>query len=207
MRSLTLIPMVLLVLAACSPAEAPVPAAESAGVAAPAAPAGAAPGELDPGSLDLSQIALAMRIPEAFQAREAGAYLQIVVTNDRLGVDIAEDFPMVTTQDVASPALAAEARPGYRIWTYGLRAEDAPRLNAISAELSRLRAEAPGENELSFGAVAAGCWNEPEATPESLRRTLYIRIAPEGDFQVFVPEEDYAPGALPGLDSFWAACG
>lgn len=161
---------------------------------------------LDPTALDFSRIALAMRIPTAFEAREEGALLQINVTNQRLGIDLAEEFPLVQTRDVTSPFLAAEAREGYRIWTYGTRPEDGPLLQAISAELARLKREAPGENELSFGAVAPGCWNEASQTPESLRRTLYIRVSPEADFELFVPEQEVGKGDLPGLESFWGAC-
>lgn len=181
------------------PAEltSPVEAAEDAETATPL---------LDPTALDFSRIALAMRIPTAFQAREEGAMLQINVTNERLGVDLAEEFPLVQTSEVTSPFLASEAREGYRIWTYGTRPEDGPLLQAISAELARLKREAPGENELSFGAVAPGCWNEASQTPESLRRTLYIRVSPEADFELFVPEQEVGKGELPGLESFWGAC-
>lgn len=175
----------------------PLEAAEDAEAATPL---------LDPTALDFSRIALAMRIPTAFEAREEGALLQINVTNQRLGIDLAEEFPLVQTRDVTSPFLAAEAREGYRIWTYGTRPEDGPLLQAISAELARLKREAPGENELSFGAVAPGCWNEASQTPESLRRTLYIRVSPEADFELFVPEQEVGKGDLPGLESFWGAC-
>ncbi|MFN4185959.1 MAG: hypothetical protein ACK4M6_14370 [Hyphomonas sp.] len=171
---------------------------EAAGDAAPM---------IDPTALDLSRIALAMRIPAAFEAREDGAYLQINVTNPRLGVDIAEDFPLVQTSEVTSPFLAAEVREGYRIWTYGTRNEDGPLLQAISGELARLKREAPGENELSFGAIAPGCWKEAAQTPASLKRTLYIRVSPEADFELFVPEEEIGQGDMAGIDSFWAACG
>ncbi|MBA4226311.1 MAG: hypothetical protein C0456_06730 [Hyphomonas sp.] len=175
----------------------PVEAAEDAETATPL---------LDPTALDFSRIALAMRIPTAFEAREEGALLQINVTNQRLGINLAEEFPLVQTSEVTSPFLAAEAREGYRIWTYGTRPEDGPLLQAISAELARLKREAPGENELSFGAVAPGCWNEASQTPESLRRTLYIRVSPEADFELFVPEQEVGRGELPGLESFWGAC-
>lgn len=161
---------------------------------------------LDPTALDFSRIALAMRIPTAFQARQEGAKLQINVTNPRLGVNLAEEFPLVQTSEVTSPFLASEAREGYKIWTYGTRPEDGPVLQAISAELARLKREAPGENELSFGAVAPGCWNEASQTPDSLRRTLYIRVTPDSDFELFVPEQEVGKGELPGLESFWGAC-
>lgn len=211
MRSMIVAASVLL--AACSPSApaekgeagetlqaeltSPVEAAEDAEAAAPL---------LDPTALDFSRIALAMRIPTAFEAREEGALLQINVTNQRLGIDLAEEFPLVQTSEVTSPFLASEAREGYRIWTYGTRPEDGPLLQAISAELARLKREAPGENELSFGAVAPGCWNEASQTPESLRRTLYIRVSPEADFELFVPEQEVGKGDLPGLESFWGAC-
>lgn len=200
-------------LAACSPS-APAEKGEAgetlqAELTSPLEAAGdaeAATPLLDPTALDFSRIALAMRIPTAFEAREEGALLQINVTNQRLGIDLAEEFPLVQTRDVTSPFLAAEAREGYRIWTYGTRREDGPLLQAISVELARLKREAPGENELSFGAVAPGCWNEASQTPESLHRTLYIRVSPEADFELFVPEQEVGKGDLPGLESFWGAC-
>ena len=161
---------------------------------------------LDPTALDFSRIALAMRIPAAFEAREDGAYLQINVTNERLGVNVSEEFPLIQTSEVTSPFLSAEAREGYRIWTYGTRPEDGPLLQTISGELARLKSIAPGENELSFGAIAPGCWNETSQTPESLRRTLYIRVTPESDFELLVPEQEVGQGELPGLESFWGAC-
>ncbi|ABI78257.1 putative lipoprotein [Hyphomonas neptunium ATCC 15444] len=167
---------------------------------------GASP-TVDPTALDFSRIALAMRIPAAFEAGEDGAYLQINVTNPRLSVDISEEFPLVQTREVTSPFLEAEAREGFRIWTYGTHSEDGPRLQAISGELARLKREAPGENELSFGAIAPGCWNEASQTPTSLKRTLYIRVSPEADFELFVPEQEIAQGDIPGTESFWAACG
>ena len=211
MRSMIVAASVLL--AACSPS-APAEKSEAgetlqAELTSPVEAAGdaeAATPLLDPTALDFSRIALAMRIPTAFEAREEGAQLQINVTNQRLGIDLAEEFPLVQTRDVTSPFLAAEAREGYRIWTYGTRPEDGPLLQAISAELARLKREAPGENELSFGAVAPGCWNEANQTPESLRRTLYIRVSPEADFELFVPEQEVGKGDLPGLESFWGAC-
>ncbi|MBY9068386.1 hypothetical protein K1X12_15905 [Hyphomonas sp. WL0036] len=161
---------------------------------------------IDPSALDLSRIALAMRIPAAFQATGEGAYLQINVINQRLGVDVSEEFPLIQTSEVSSPFLEAEAREGFRIWTYGTRTEDAPLLMAISEELARLKSVAPGENELSFGAAAPGCWNEAEQTPASLKRTLYIRVNPEADFQLFVPEQEIGQGEMPGMESFWASC-
>lgn len=195
-------------LAACAPSP---PAEEGetlkAELTSPLEAAEAPAPVVDPTALDLSGIALAMRIPAAFEARDDGAYLQINVTNPRLGVDVSEEFPLVQTSQVNSPFLAAEAREGFRIWTYGTRPEDGPLLQAISGELARLKREAPGENELSFGAIAPGCWNEASQTPASLKRTLYIRVSPEADFELFVPEEEIGQGEMAGGESFWAACG
>ncbi len=161
---------------------------------------------LDPTELDLSRIALAMRIPSAFRAYDDGAYLQINVISPRIGVDIAERFPLTASLGFDSSFLASEARDGFSIWTYATSPEDRPRLAALSQELVRLKMEAPGENELTFGAIAPGCWNEPAQTPGSLARTLYIRVVPEEDFQVFVPEQILTQGDLPGIESFWGAC-
>lgn len=196
-----------LLLAACSPKpETPagdtLPIDESKPATMEPEPAAV----LDPGALDLSKIALAMRIPSTFRANAEGAYLQINVINPRLGVDIAESFALVQTQETGSPALAREAKDGFTIWTYGMRPEDAEILGALSAELARLKREAPGENELAFGAIAPGCWNEKEQTPGSLARTLYIRVVPEQDFQVLVPEEVVSQGWIAGTESFWGAC-
>ncbi len=199
-----------LLLAACSPKpetaspEGPMTVEESSvRTAEPSQPPEPA---LDPTQLDLSRIALAMRIPSAFRAYDDGAYLQINVISPRLGVDIAESFPLSASLGFDSPFLASEAREGFSIWTYSTRPEDRPRLAALSQELVRLKTEAPGENELTFGAIAPGCWNEPEQTPGSLARTLYIRVVPEEDFQIFVPEQILTEGDLPGIDSFWGAC-
>jgi len=197
-----------LLLTACSPKtekpapEAPLPVEESSVMTETAPPVPT----LDPTQLDLSKIALAMRIPSAFRAYDDGAYLQINVISPRLGVDLAEAFPLVTFEGFDSQILATENKDGFTIWTYATRPEDAARLAALSAELARLKAEAPGENELNFGAVAPGCWNEPEQTPGSLARTLYIRVMPEEDFQVFVPEQVLTERDLPGIESFWGAC-
>jgi len=199
-----------LLLAACSPKpetaspEGPMTVEESS-VRTPA-PSRAPEPTLDPTELDLSRIALAMRIPSAFRAYDDGAYLQINVISPRLGVDIAESFPLSASLGFDSPFLASEAREGFSIWTYSTRPEDRPRLAALSQELVRLKSEAPGENELTFGAIAPGCWNEPEQTPGSLARTLYIRVVPEEDFQIFVPEQILTEGDLPGIESFWGAC-
>lgn len=205
---LALIPFAaILLLAACSPksepaGEAPLQIEETSavGTAAPPEP------PIDPGALDLSKIALAMRIPSTFRAYDTGAYLQINVLSPRLGVDIAENFDLVPAPEIVSPYLESEAKDGYTVWTYATRPEDAARLAELSAELSRLKREAPGENELAFGAVAPGCWNEPEQTPGSLARTLYIRVVPEEDFQVLVPEQVVVQGQVPGTESFWGAC-
>ena len=202
---------VAVLLAACSPS----PAAEegetlqaelSSPVETAEEDAGSAAPLVDPTALDFSRIALAMRIPAAFEAREEGAFLQINVINPRLGVDVSEEFPLVQTSEVASPFLDSEAREGFRIWTYGTRPEDGPLLQSISGELARLKREAPGENELSFGAIAPGCWNEASQTPTSLKRTLYIRVSPEADFELFVPEQEIGQGQMAGTESFWAAC-
>ena len=200
-----------LFVAACSPkTEAAAPEApmtvEETSVQTPA-PSQAPQPILDPTELDLSKIALAMRIPSAFRAYDDGAYLQINVISPRLGVDIAENFPLTSSPGFDSPFLAAEARDGFSIWTYSTRPEDWPRLAALSRELVRLKTEAPGANELTFGAIAPGCWNEPEQTPGSLARTLYIRVVPEEDFQIFVPEQILTEGDLPGIETFWGACG
>ncbi|PKP80588.1 MAG: hypothetical protein CVT79_15020 [Alphaproteobacteria bacterium HGW-Alphaproteobacteria-18] len=199
-------------LAACSPS-APVEEGETlqaqltSPVEAASDEADTASAAIDPSALDFSRIALAMRIPAAFEARQEGAYLHINVTNERLGVDLSEEFPLIQTSEVTSPFLDAEAREGFRIWTYGMRPEDGPLLQAISGELARLKREAPGENELNLGATAPGCWNEASQSPGSLKRTLYIRVSPEADFELFVPEQDIGQGELPGMESFWAACG
>jgi len=169
------------------------------------APADAVP-TLDPAELDLSKIALAMRIPATFSAYEDGAKLQVTVVSPRLGVAIEESFPLVTNEGYESPFLESEERTDFRIWTYATKPEDAARLDTLSRELVRLKREAPGENELTFGAVAPGCWNEAEQTPGSLSRTLYIRVKPELDFQVFVPEQVLDEGDMAGMESFWAAC-
>jgi len=180
-----------LLLAACSPradTAAPdrsQPVDQRSEVSDPAPPEP----QLDPAGLDLSEIALAMRIPSAFRADDDGAALQIKLTSPRLGVEIAETFPLVITADVESLFLTRPLKDGFSIWTFGTRAEDSARLAALSAQVARLRVEAPGENELTFGALASGCWAEPEETPGSLARTLYIRVMPEDDFQVFVPEQ------------------
>lgn len=162
--------------------------------------------QLDPTQLDLSKIALAMRIPSTFRAYDDGAILQINVINPRLGVDIAQSFALETTEGFNSDFLQSESKDGFTIWTYATKPEDAERLAALSQELMRLKNEAPGENELTFGAIAPGCWNEPEETPGSLARTLYIRVLPEMDFQVFVPEQVLTAGDMPGIETFWGAC-
>lgn len=196
-------------LAACSPktepasGAAPLPVETTTPQMAPEAPPEP---QVDPTQLDLSQIALAMRIPSAFRAYDDGAFLQINVINPRLGVDIAQSFALVTSEGFDSTFLAGEQKDGFTIWTYATKPEDAGRLAALSQELVRLKAEAPGENELTFGAIAPGCWNEPEETPGSLARTLYIRVTPADDFQVFVPEQVLTEGDLPGIESFWGAC-
>lgn len=205
---LAFLPVAALMLAACSPdadiaaADAPLQVEEMSMVTDPAPPGP----QVNPAELDLSQIALAMRIPSTFRAYEDGATLQINLISPRLGVEIAETFPLVITRDVASPFLAREMKDGFSIWTFGTRPEDSARLAALSAEVARLKAEAPGENELTFGALAPGCWNEPEQTPGSLARTLYIRVMPEDDFQTFVSEQVLARGDIPGIESFWGAC-
>ena|SRR3990167_1622504 len=194
-------------LGACSPkaepsgSEPPLPVEKTSVLTqAPEAPV------LDPGALDLSKIALAMRIPSTFRASEDEAYLKIGVVSPRLGVNIDESFALDTVEETASEFLASEARDGFTIYTYATRPEDADRLAALSLELVRLKAEAPGENELTFGAQAPGCWNEPEQTPGSLARTLYIRLVPDEDFQILVPEEVVSQGGQPGLESYWGAC-
>lgn len=198
-------------LAACSPKtetptsdEPPMTADASGGVTAPQ-PQAPQP-TLDPTELDLSKIALAMRIPSTFRAYGDGAYLQINVTSPRLGVDLAESFPMSIFEGHDSTFLKSEEKDGFTIWTYATRPDDTERLSALSQEIVRLKNEAPGENELSFGAIAPGCWNEAQQSPESLARTLYIRVMPEEDFQVFVPEQTLNQADLPGIESFWGAC-
>lgn len=209
MRILLLAASAALLLGACSPKAGTPEAAEPLTIESPEPPQASeedfeAP--LDPGALDLSRIALAMRIPSTFRAYEEGAYLQINVISPRLGIDYAENFPLEQTAGTESAFLKSEARDGYTIWTYGPKAENADMLMALSAELARLKREAPGENELSFGVIAPGCWNEPEQTPGSLARTLYIRVVPEEDFMVLVPEQVVAQGQVPGTESFWGAC-
>lgn len=197
-----------LMLAACSPKVETPPTEPPLQLEEPGvrADAGDPQPNVDPTQLDLSKIALAMRIPSTFRAYDDGAYLQINVISPRLGVDLAEAFPLVSSEGFDSQFLATENKDGFTIWTYATRPEDAGRLAALSAELARLKAEAPGENELTFGAIAPGCWNEPEQTPGSLARTLYIRVMPEEDFQVFVPEQVLTEGDLPGIETFWGAC-
>lgn len=207
----SLIIAVSALLAACSPSPpAEVGETLQAELTSPVEATEEASGEaspmVDPTALDLSRIALAMRIPAAFEAREEGASLLINVTNPRLGVDLSEEFPLIQTREVQSPFLEAEAREGFRVWTYGTRPEDGPALEAISGELARLKAQAPGENELTFGAIAPGCWNEASQTPGSLKRTMYIRVTPEADFELFVPEQEIGQGEVAGLENFWAAC-
>lgn len=204
---LALVACLCAALVACSPKTEMAPDAVPLPVedTSPPPPADPLP-TLDPSALDLSKIALAMRIPSTFRAYEDGAHLQINVINPRLGVDIAETFGLTTTQGSDSAFLTSEAKDGFTVWTYATLPEDAERLRALSLELVRLKREAPGENELTFGAIAPGCWNETEETPTSLARTLYIRVVPEEDFQVFVPEQVLTRGALPGTESFWGAC-
>jgi hypothetical protein len=126
-------------LAACSPdadiaaADAPLQVEEVSMVTDPAPPGP----QVDPAELDLSQIALAMRIPSTFRAYEDGATLQINLISPRLGVEIAETFPLVITRDVESPFLTSELKDGFSIWTFGTRPEDSVRLAALSAQLAR----------------------------------------------------------------------
>lgn len=208
MRFVWLAAAAALLMSACSPktgtapAEPPLQIDESTILdEAPPTPT------LDPAALDLSKIALAMRIPDEFRAYEEDAQLQISVSSPRLGVNIAEAFRLDTVEGMDSDFLDRQNRDGFRIWTYVTRPEDAERLTALSLELVRLKNEAPGENELTFAAVAPGCWNEPSETPGSLSRTLYIRVIPQQDFQILVPEEMLATSDVPGVESAWGACG
>ena len=208
MRLALLAAIAALLITACSPkaetvlADEPLPLEASSILEEPAPQP-----VLDPTALDLSKIALAMRIPSAFRAKEDEAHLQISVTNARLGVNISETFDLETVDGIESDFLASETRDGFRIWTYATQPEDAERLTALSLELVRLKTVAPGENELTFGAVAPGCWNEQAQTPGSLSRTLYIRLVPDEDFMILVPEQMLGEGDLPGIESFWGACG
>ncbi len=207
MRLACLAAAAALLITACSPAadkapdEAPLPLDKSSILDEPPPQP-----TLDPAALDLSKIALAMRIPEEFRAYEEDAQLQISVSSPRLGVNIAEAFRLDTVESMDSDFLESQAREGFRIWTYSTRSEDAARLTALSLELVRLKNEAPGENELTFAAVAPGCWNEASQTPGSLSRTLYIRVIPQQDFQILVPEEMLATSDVPGVESAWGAC-
>lgn len=205
---LALIACLAALLVACTPKTEPAAPAEAPVAAEPASTAEELPPPaLDPTELDLSKIALAMRIPSSFRAYDDGAHLQINLINPSLGIDIAESFALQSfTGTGASPFLESELKDGFSMWTYATVPEDAERLRALSLEVARLKVESPGNNELTFGAVAPGCWNEKEATPTSLARTLYIRVLPEEDFQVFVPELNLTKDQLPGIESFWAAC-
>ena len=87
-----------LLLTACSPKSEPAAPQEAmtieeSSVQTPA-PSQVPEPVLDPTALDLSKISLAMRIPSAFRAYDEGAFLQINVISPRLGVDIAESFPL-----------------------------------------------------------------------------------------------------------------
>lgn len=206
MRLVLLAAMAALLITACSPkaetvlADEPLPL-ESSGILEEPAPQPV----LDPTALDLSKIALAMRIPTAFRAYDDGARLRIGVTNPRLGVNISEVFALSPVDGVESAFLTGEGKDGFTMWTYATQAADGERLTALSLELVRLKTEAPGENELTFVADAPGCWNDADI-PTSLPRTLYIRVVPEQDFMILVPEQELGEGDVPGIEGTLAAC-
>lgn len=207
MRLVLLAALAALLITACSPkaetvlAEEPLPL-EASSILEEPAPQPA----LDPTALDLSKIALAMRIPTAFRAYDDGARLRIGVTNARLGVNISEVFALSPVDGVESAFLAGEGKDGFTMLTYATQAADAERLTALSLELVRLKTEAPGENELTFVADAPGCWNGAADIPTSLPRTLYIRVVPEQDFMILVPEQELGEGDVPGIEGILTAC-
>lgn len=185
--------LIMLALAACSPAEPPVSnlTADEPPIEMPLRMADdtidmeevaeSVIGSINPLENDLRGLEVAVRLRDAFRISTSGVQFELRATGPDGDAKVDHLFQMTETEGVESALLASEARDGFYIRTFELEETDKPIVAAADATLQVMKEDTPGQNELTFQAIANTCV-EPSAAPEQYSLTVYVRSHPSVDF-------------------------
>ncbi|MDJ0920582.1 MAG: hypothetical protein QNI84_05600 [Henriciella sp.] len=182
-----------LAIAACSPAEPPVSdlTAEEPPVEMPLRLADedadmeeiadSVIGSINPLENDLRGLEVAVRLRDEFRITDTGVEFELKATGPDGQTKVDELLKLRETSGIESELLNAEAREGFYITTFALEDADKPAIAAADSVLQVMREEAPGQNDLTFQAIAHTCV-EPASSPEQYSLTLFVRSHPDVDF-------------------------
>lgn len=216
MRSL--LPAILFVaLAACSPAEDP--ATELTAETPPEMPLRMADpeadmediaedviGSMNPLENDLRGLEVAVRLRDEFRISTSGVEFELRATGPDGDAKVDELFKMSETTGVESALLSAEARDGFYVRTFELAETDKPAIATADTVLQTMKEETPGQNELTFQAIANTCV-EPDTSPEQYSLTIYVRSHPGVDFVTLSSEWIMDKGEEGLAEMMFRACG
>lgn len=155
---------------------------------------------------DFAVLKLAARTQAAFHLYDDGAevHLRAIGPDGQIALD--ERFTLAADVAGDSPALNAHRKAGYAIRTFTLRPQDEPRMRRLRGTLAELKARAPGQNQLGIDAFVPGCLAEPDAAPDTLNLTVYLKIRPDQDWFALTREQALSAGDTPLAEQFWTPC-
>ncbi|MEM1365094.1 MAG: hypothetical protein AAGH82_05000 [Pseudomonadota bacterium] len=137
---------------------------------------------------DVSQLAVAVRVPDGVQSAADGALLTMIISNpddpnkSQTGRFLMEETGAAKTD----PALVSQQRPGARVVSYRLKREDIARFQALRA----LRFTADGERKQgSLSAMPRLCRTSDWQLRELLV-SVYLKTSETGRFVPVVKDRD-----------------
>ncbi|MEM9939235.1 MAG: hypothetical protein AAF768_10335 [Pseudomonadota bacterium] len=144
-------------------------------------------GSMNPLENDLRGLEVAVRLKDEFRIGPSGVEFELRATGRDGAAKVDELFKLRETSGLESALLDAEARDGFHIKTFALEETDKPAIAAADTVLQVMKEETPGENQLTFQAIAHSCV-EPGAAPEQYSLTIYVRSHPDVEFVTLNPE-------------------
>tara|TARA_B100000678_G_C18175889_1_gene489145 strand:- start:546 stop:1187 length:642 start_codon:yes stop_codon:yes gene_type:complete len=152
---------------------------------------------LNPTQMDFSEVRVALRVQEGFRLEKDTVTLSMDLTNETQWLDLSEQFPLDIRQRDDDPFLNRQAKPGFTIYEFQIRPEDATRarkLQAVVADLKRRSesGETPKEkHSFSLSVNFKPCLEKGANPFRNARVTVYLRPDPADAYFKLVKERKF----------------
>ncbi len=140
---------------------------------------------LDPETMDMSELEMAVRIPQALGIRPGTATLRLEMESPSVGKTLKRQMILAAPNPELTDYLKRQAGDDHRVLRFKMTEDQLAGANAFRQDMLNLgRASGDAKNNYSFSAFAGMCAKDPDATHglSEAGMTFYIRTRSDKDF-------------------------
>lgn len=158
-----------------------------------------------PETMDMSQMELAVRVPEGVGIRDNSAKLDILLKSKASGETLSYAMELHQPNKELTSYLKRQERKGYKVYRYKMTEEQLAKAEAFRIKALDLKARSEGtKNEMTLNASAGFC-RLAEGATNSIDMTFYIRTKSNKDFFKLFKEQSL-PIKAEDIKTAIAAC-